>query len=346
MHTYHVSVPAQTKHRYPVIVGSSSDVAWDTEISALQDADRIAVLYDSGIRSIADSIAARWSNTTLFAIPSGESSKSMQRAEQLVQDMLVAGMTRRSAIINVGGGMVTDLGGFVASIFMRGICFVNVPTTLLAMVDAAIGGKVYVNAGQVKNMIGHVWHPQAVLVDTDTLRHLPDALLADGLVEVVKMASVGDAEFFGWLEEHMADILARGDSLITAIEQAARLKAEAVSSAEDDSQRLLLNFGHTIGHALESLSGFRLSHGQAVSIGMSCELALHPCPDGARIRCLLETLGMPIDFPAETNSHAVWDLMRHDKKAEGGAVHIAVPLCVGSGSVVPLDRGVFLQAFS
>jgi len=347
VHRYHVSIPARPRVKYPVIVDPQALEELPSFLETLHDVDRFVILYDAGLTEIADKVAERIDGAVRIAVPSGESSKSVAQVERIVQDLLLAHVSRKSVIINVGGGMVTDLGGFVASVFMRGIRYINIPTSLMGMVDAAIGGKVYINAGPVKNMIGNVWHPQAVLVDVDILAGMPDRLLRDGLTEVIKMAVMLDSEFFGWFKEHI-DLLLEGDRdvLTKTVEHAARLKVEVVSSSEEGGGRMLLNFGHTIGHALEALTNFKLSHGEAVSIGMVCEMQLIDFADQKRVRDMLETLGMPVDLPMDTDVRAMWDIMKNDKKGVAGDVRIAVPTKIGDGVVQTLTRDVFLKRFS
>jgi len=341
---FHISVPARPRVKYPVIVDPQALEELPAFLETIHDVDRFVILYDAGLTKIADQVAQRIEGAARVAVPSGETSKSVVQVERIVQDLLLAQTSRRSVLINIGGGMVMDLGGFVASVFMRGIRYVNIPTSLMGMVDAAIGGKVYVNAGPMKNMIGHVWHPQAVIIDVDILAGMPDRLLREGLTEVVKMAVVLDGEFFGWLEEHI-DPLLEGDRAVftKTIEHAVRLKAEVASGTEEGGRRMLLNFGHTIGHALEALTNFKLTHGQTVSIGMVCEMAIIDFPDRQRVCALLETLGMPVHLPLDTDVRAVWDIMRNDKKAVGGDVRIAVPMRLGDGRVQSLQRDVFLK---
>ena len=346
MHRYLVSVPARPRIKYPVIVDPQALEELPSFLETLHDVDRFVILYDAGLTEIADKIAECIEGVARIAVPSGEASKSVAQVERVVQDLLMVQASRNSVLVNVGGGMVTDLGGFVASVFMRGIRYINIPTSLMGMVDASIGGKVYINAGPVKNMIGNVWHPLAVIVDVDILAGMPDRLLRDGLTEVIKMAVMLDSEFFGWFEEHI-DSLLEGDRdvLTKTVEHAARLKAEVVSNAEEGGDRMFLNFGHTIGHAIEALTGFKLSHGEAVSIGMVCEMDLVDFGERQRVCALLETLGMPVDLPMDTDVRAMWDVMKNDKKVVAGDVCIAVPTRIGEGAVQSLSRDVFLKHF-
>jgi 3-dehydroquinate synthase len=311
-------------------------------VEKLGDVDRIIILHDAALQDIAEKVQAALPSSVLLAVPSGEASKSLAKVEELARELLFLHATRNTLLVNVGGGMITDLGGFLAAVYMRGIRFVNVPTSLLGMADAAIGGKVYVNLGPVKNVIGQVWYPEAVFVDLGILAGLSDKHLREGLVEAVKLGLVMDGEFFGWLEENLDRILAREDDAVTSvIENAARIKTEAMGQSAE--VRHTLNFGHTVGHALETLTHFSLSHGQAVSIGMACEMAFADFGDRPRVLRILENLDMPVHIPPEVDARALWDIMRNDKKCIGDEVRMAVPVRIGAGTVQPLDRGVFLR---
>ena len=339
------TAPACPQINYPIIVEPGAIDQLPTLIENLLDVDLVVVLYDKALESIANRIADLFSGAALIAVPSGEGSKSLLQVERIVQDMLIKQASRRSVVINVGGGVLTDIGGFVASIYMRGIRFIHVPTSLLCMTDAAIGGTTSVNIGPVKNMVGTVCHPEAIVIDTDVLAGLPDEMLSDGMVEVVKMAAILNSEFFGWLEENMERVLGREEKALNiCIQNAVRMKTEAMTKCDlDDEVRLYLNFGHTVGHAIEALSKLSLSHGKAVSIGMVCEMKIADSADFDRIVHLLEELGMPLDIPLTMNTHQLWDIMLNDKKTVGGDVRIAVPDTIGSGSVRSINKTEFVE---
>ncbi len=344
MKTLRLPLPAVPAHPSAVIVGRNALAELPAFLSELGDIDRIVLLYDDQLESIMEQVRALFPNALCFPVQSGESAKSLAEVERLAQELLLAHVTHKSLLVNIGGGVMSDLGGFLACVYMRGIRYVNVPTTLLAMADAAIGGKVYVNVGPVKNILGHLWYPEAVIVDLDILAGLPDSLLKEGLVEVVKLAAMLNAEFFGWLEEHLESVLRRDEeALSVAIEHAAEMKTSVVGMGKGDSGMHLLNFGHTVGHALEALSHFSLTHGKAVAIGMSCEMAFADFPERSRVLRLLENLDMPVHLPPEIDTRELWDLMRNDKKNVGNEVRIAVPTALGKGEVRPLARDAFLR---
>lgn len=297
-----------------------------------------AVLFDPAVAAVANQTAARIAARVAIAVAGGERAKTLERAGQLGRQLLDAGLTRRSVLVVVGGGSLTDLGGFVASIYLRGIACVLVPSTLLAMCDAAIGGKNGVDVAGVKNIFGTITAPRAVLIDATLLDTLPDAALQDGLVEVVKKGAMLDAELFAWLELEVERVLAREPAAIDrALQTAVQRKLEVVADDEREAgRRMLLNYGHTVGHGLETLSGFALSHGRAVAIGMVAEsIMTGDIGVARRIAALLARMAMPTSLPA-VDRDALWAVMTRDKKVAAGEVRVAVPDAIGHGRV----RGV------
>ncbi len=310
--------------------------------------DSIALLYDVGIERIAKDIAKQLPSACLLPVESGDGSKSLLKVESLAEQMIDAGCGRSTLLVNVGGGMITDLGGLLASIFMRGIACVHIPTSLLGMVDAAVGGKTGVNVGHRKNVLGTISHPRAVIIDTDFLESLPLAQLQEGLVEVVKIAAMRSDVFFSWLEKNMEDVLQRKpEALHQCIADAVALKVRTVEEDEVDlNARLQLNFGHTVGHAVEALSHFALSHGKAVSIGMSIEMQIATFAQSDRVEALLKELSMPLSVPQEFTLDRLWKLMQSDKKNVAGSVRIAVPQRIGVGTVRPVTFEEFSAVVS
>jgi 3-dehydroquinate synthase len=264
-----------------------------------------------------------------LVVPAGESSKSMAELERLLDQLLAAGIERGTTLIALGGGVVGDLAGFAAAILLRGLDYVQIPTSLLAQVDSAVGGKTGINTRQGKNLIGSFHQPRLVLSDTAVLASLPPRQLRAGYAEVVKYGVIDRPEFFAWLERHGAALLA-GDAALQqhAIVESCRAKAALVASDERErGARALLNLGHTFGHALEALAGYdeSLLHGEAVALGivlaatLSVRLGLCPAADAARIRAHFAAVGLPTaraaagagGFAAE----ALIAAMAHDKKA-------------------------------
>lgn len=270
--------------------------------------------------------------TRTITVAAGEASKSYAQLEALLEDLIDGGLERGSVLVALGGGVIGDLTGFAASIALRGVEFVQVPTTLLAQVDSSVGGKTAINSRHGKNLIGTFYQPRLVIADTDTLKTLPAAELRAGYAETAKYGLLGDANFFEWLEANAAAIL-DGDARaqIRAIERACEMKAEIVNQDERETgRRALLNLGHTFAHALEAETGYGagLLHGEAVSIGMvlafelSARMGLCTPDDAVRVRAHLDAAGLPTSFPVHPGKG--WDadvLLAHmgrDKKVQEG----------------------------
>lgn len=285
----------------------------------------------------------------LILVESGEESKSIEMADQLWNALLDRGADRKSVVVAVGGGVIGDLAGFVAATFARGLDFFQVPTTLLAAVDSSVGGKVGVNLPGAKNMVGAFWQPKGVLIDTDTLKTLPEREFISGLAEVVKYGVILDAAFFEYLEENADAILLRKPEVLTqVIAQCCRLKADVVEKDERETSglRAVLNYGHTFGHALEAIAGYgEYLHGEAVSIGMECaaKLAMRLGRVDARFvdrqKQLLTRLGLPTEFP-KVDVEAMLQAMMKDKKVEKRELRFVLPTRLGH---VELVKGVSLE---
>lgn len=347
MHHITLTPPAHPPSSTDILVdaGVLADIASHTKSSGY---DRVVLLADAGIRPIVDQIAAALPGVLRIDVKSGDASKSLAETERITGRMLDAGCTRNTLMVCVGGGMLTDLGGFVASVFMRGIHCVLVPTTLLGMADAAIGGKTAVNAAGRKNMIGTITHPRMVIADTGLLQGLPEPQLCEGLVEIIKIAAITDRPFFEWLEENIAGILKRDKNMIDdCVVRSIEAKVKIVEAdTHDRDVRLLLNFGHTVGHAIEALSNYTMSHGNAVSIGMVAEMKLTGMKEADRVIALLKAVKAPIDVPKGSDAKKLWETMQNDKKNERGAVRMAVPVHLGEGAVHELTEKKFLTLFS
>lgn len=275
----------------------------------------------------ADVLAARGFRVTRAVVPAGEASKSLDCAKMLYDHALMAGLDRKSVIIALGGGVVGDLAGFVAGTFLRGVQFLQVPTSLLAMVDSSVGGKTGLNLAQGKNLVGVFYQPIEVAIDLDTLKTLPDREYRSGLAEVVKYGVIWDATLFRRLEEQVDALLARdADVLEAVVKRCCEIKADVVALDERESGvRAILNYGHTLGHAIENVSGYgELLHGEAVALGMayagvlSCRAEGFARADCDRVTQLLAALGLPVDCRAlagEVTWTALRKAMAADKKA-------------------------------
>jgi 3-dehydroquinate synthase len=288
-------------------------------------------------KAAAESLA-ELANVHVFVVPPGETSKSVEMADELWRNLLDAGADRKTAIVAVGGGVVGDLAGFVAATFARGLALVQVPTTLLAQVDSSVGGKVGVNLPGAKNMVGAFWQPRGVLIDTAVLATLPDREYRAGLAEVVKYGVILDAEFFADLEVHVAELNRRDDeTLRRVVLRCCELKAQVVAAdeREETGVRAVLNYGHTFAHALETLTSYeQLLHGEAVAIGMLCasrlaeRLGRIDASATRRQRDLLAALGLPVALP-EIDRAELFSLMARDKKTEHGKLRFVLPTRLG-----------------
>ncbi len=288
-----------------------------------------------------------------ICLPGGEERKRLAPLEEAAEEMVRRGGDRTSIVLAFGGGIVTDMGGFLAAIFMRGIPAIQVPTTLLAQVDAAIGGKTGVNLVAGKNLIGSFHQPLAVVIDPALLETLPEREYRAGLWEIVKAGIIRDAPLFDFLEERSADVLARAPHAVDRIiADAVRMKAEVVSADERESGlRRILNLGHTFGHALEAETGYtRFLHGEAVAFGMRAAVFLAQstgylsAEDSVRILETIELYGPipPLDGIAPER---LLGRLVHDKKTVRGTVHFVIPVRIGEAKVISgIDERAVLEA--
>ncbi|XUX00604.1 MAG: 3-dehydroquinate synthase [Dehalogenimonas sp.] len=278
----------------------------------------------------------------LILVPEGEAYKSLVTAGHLYEDLSKKHAERGTPIIALGGGVIGDLAGFVASTYQRGVPFIQVPTTLLAQVDSSIGGKVAVNVGRLKNMAGGFYQPKMVVADISTLTTLPLEELQNGLAEVIKSAIIADPELFAFLENYMPRIIARdSEALSFIVKHSAAVKARIVEKDERDAGiRNLLNLGHTFGHAIETVTKFEMKHGAAVAVGiaaaarLSHRLGLLSAVDRDRITNVLAAAGLPSAFDV-TRPATFVEAMSHDKKKIAGKLKFILP--AGIGSVILRD---------
>ena len=277
-----------------------------------------------------------------LCLPPGEDNKRLQQLERLAEQMVAHGADRASLVIGFGGGIVTDVAGFLAAVFMRGIPVLQIPTTLLAQVDAAVGGKTGVNLASGKNLIGSFHQPVAVLIDPDVTRTLPGREFRAGLFEIVKCGVIRDAKLFDEMRRRAADVLAMAPAVVDELISAAvRIKAEVVSADERESDlRRILNFGHTIGHAIESETQYvRFLHGEAVAWGMiaATELArlrgILSDADAGRINTTVRAYG-PLPDASDLNPDRLVARLASDKKTLGGKVHFVLPVEIGKVTIV------------
>ncbi len=276
------------------------------------------------------------------SLPDGEQEKQLESMLPVFDEMLVNGFGRNCQVVALGGGVIGDLAGFVAASYQRGVDFIQIPTTLLAMVDSSVGGKTGVNHPRGKNMIGAFHQPRAVIADLAVLQTLPDRELRAGLAEVVKYALLGDAEFITWLESHMTKALARDpDVLAEIVERCCGNKAAIVAADEREAgERALLNLGHTFGHAIEAARGYGdWLHGEAIAAGMcmaarmSARLGWITAEDRDRATALVASAGLPTNPPADISADRFREFMRRDKKNRDGALRLVLLRGLGDAIV-------------
>lgn len=342
-----LSVPLGDRS-YDIQIGTGNLATVGAFIASRRATSHAAVITDENVREphaagVLESLRLANIRAEMRVLPSGESTKSVSRAEELWQWLLDIGADRKSVVVAVGGGVIGDLAGFVAATFARGLDFVQVPTTLLAHVDSSVGGKVAINLPGAKNMVGAFWQPRGVLIDTAVLETLPAREFRAGLGEVVKYGVILDAEFFDYLEKHVREIEARDPAVLrNLILRSCQLKANIVAAdeREETGLRSVLNYGHTFCHAIEALTGYdQFLHGEAVSIGMVCAscLAERLGRIGHEITRrqvdLLSALGLPVTMP-ELDSQEFVAAMQRDKKVEHGKLRFVLPNRMGHVELV------------
>lgn len=324
---------------YPIVIGAGLiDSGFDLsrhlagEACLVVSNETVAPLYLEKLRKCLPSVAV-----TSHSLPDGESYKTMATMESILDELVGTRAGRDATIVALGGGVVGDIAGFAAACYMRGIAFVQVPTTLLAQVDSSVGGKTGVNHPGGKNLIGAFHQPRIVLIDTDTLSTLPDRQLRAGLAEVIKHGAIVDSEFFGWLEDNMQALLERdADALIHAVKRSCEIKARIVREDERESgRRALLNFGHTFGHAIENLLGYgQWLHGEAVAAGMVMAARMSGLDEDGqqRLTRLIDAAGLPV-LPPQTGSADLREAMQMDKKVQGSRLRFVLLRSLGDAIV-------------
>lgn len=296
--------------------------------------DYVASLYGSTLMA---SLKEAGVVAELITFPRGEASKNLQVFAELSSKLARMGMDRKSGLIALGGGVTGDLTGFLAATYMRGIPFIQVPTTLLSQVDSSVGGKTGVDIPEGKNLVGAFYQPKAVYIDTAVLTTLPVEELLGGVAEVIKYGVIRDFEFYCFLEKNLDAILELNPAVIQEmIHTCCRIKAEVVAEDEREADlRRILNFGHTIGHAVEAASDFSLIHGHAVAIGMVAALRLAVSSglckrkEAGRVATLIHTFGLPTEIPEGMDRESIKAYIKTDKKSIAGSVFYVLPTTIG-----------------
>lgn len=295
---------------------------------------RVLVVTDSGVPSqYSETVAKQCKTPFIVTVPEGETSKCFDEYKTLLSALVDNGFTRSDCVVAVGGGVVGDMAGFAAASYMRGICFYNIPTTVLSQVDSSVGGKVAIDFGGYKNIVGAFYPPSGVIIDPDTLKTLPARQISNGLAEALKMALTSDPELFEIFENNNAF-----KEIDTVIERSLKIKRSVVEQDEKEGGlRKILNFGHTLAHAIESQNGMQnLYHGECVALGM-----LPMCSEKVRKRLVpvLESLNLPVS--TDIDAQAVIDAVRHDKKMSGDEITVIYVPETGSFEMKKMPFGEF-----
>jgi 3-dehydroquinate synthase len=349
---------------YRMSVGSGALGLVGDELSRLGYSGTVVVVTDECVgrlyrRPVEVSLAGAGFTAEFVVLPPGEEQKSLEVAAAMYSRLNEVGAERSTPLLALGGGVIGDLTGFVAATYFRGLPLIHLPTTLLAQVDSSIGGKVAVNHGRLKNNVGAFHQPAAIIADTSTLRSLPEREFRNGLAEVIKSAAIRDEGFFRYMESEVEQIIRREERVLDRIVAVtAGIKASVVEEDEkDDGLRNILNFGHTVGHGIESASSFCLCHGEAVAIGMvaanhiALAMGLVAPDEVERLRSLLLRTGLPVNVPEDIDVEAVLSAMTRDKKVLKGRQRFILPLRIGEvviRSDVPADvvRAALVRSYA
>ena len=342
------------KRSYPIHIGSGLLADSNTLKQSTSAAELLIVSNETVAPLYLARVEAAFAGRRLksLILRDGEEYKNLESFTRIIDELIEATYHRDACIVALGGGVVGDLAGYAAASYQRGIDFLQLPTTLLAQVDSSVGGKTAVNHAKAKNMIGAFHQPIAVLADTDALATLPPRELAAGLAEVIKYGLIQDLEFFIWLEEHLPALLQQDPAaLLYAIRRCCEIKADIVAEDErEQGRRALLNLGHTFGHAIEALGGYRKwLHGEAIAIGMqmaaeaSEQLGWIDPTDAKRVRSLLERAGLPTSA-TKLSAGEILHRMPLDKKADSQGLRLVLLKHLGHAVVVPAPDTPVLES--
>lgn len=354
MEKIHINLKKEVNHSYDILiesgllakipellkekpVGNRYAVISDETVSELYTEKFVQALQDNGIEC------------KLLTFKPGDANKSFETLEYLLSNMIAHGFDRKDAVIAFGGGVTGDISGFAASIFMRGIPFVQIPTTLVSMVDSSVGGKTMVNLKAGKNLVGSFHQPKAVFIDPDILKTLPDDEFLSGMSEVVKHGVIYDSELFDFIEKNQHN-LRSSEAINMFVSKSCKIKGDVVEKDEKESHlRMILNYGHTIGHALETISTYQINHGQGVALGMilinniAVAKGILTQQNAGRINNLitdLDSVGKAAtSYCTEENSDKIWSIMLTDKKVISGKINFIVPAEIGKVKIITdIDR--------
>ena len=325
---------------YPIFIGKGASEEPELLINRIKGSD-VAIVSDEVVAPLYLNQLLKGlpdKNVITYVLPEGEQEKKLKTVHKIIDHLLQNGFGRDATLISLGGGVVCDITGFVASIFMRGVSVIQIPTTLLAQVDASVGGKTGVNHSLGKNLIGSFYQPSAVVCDTTFLSSLNPKEMSDGLAEIIKYGLIYDRDFFVWLQSNVANILEQDRaSLGHAVQRSCQIKAEIVAQDEkEQSIRAILNFGHTFGHAIENQTGYdQWSHGQAIAAGMvlasklSAKMSLISEDNVGVVKGILSKAGLPVE-PPKINVNDFINAMKADKKVKDRVIQLVLLQGIGN----------------
>jgi 3-dehydroquinate synthase len=337
-------------HPYPILIGSGLLGSVGVRVRETGVSGPLALVQDAGVAQtygarVRRSLEEAGYQVAPVTIPSGEGSKSLEQLGRLYAALAAAGLDRGSAVVALGGGVVGDLAGFAAATYLRGIAFIQVPTTLLAQVDASVGGKTGIDLPAGKNLAGAFHQPRLVLIDVQTLDTLPDGEFRAGLAEIIKYGVIADRDLFRYLEVNSAAVLAHQPEALThLIARSCEIKADVVGQDEREAGlREILNYGHTVGHAVEAAAGYGVyRHGEAVAIGMAAagrlaeRLGWLSRGDAGRIEALIAVYGQPLRLREPLPAERLLSSMKRDKKTRGGELRFVLAREIGRVEVAPV----------
>jgi 3-dehydroquinate synthase len=356
MEKIRVNLRMREDNSYDIVIGEGVLTLIPGDLKKTGLAHRFAIITDSNVdrlygKKLLEGFEKAGLNAMIISFPAGESHKNRETKARIEDCMLGERFGRDSAVVALGGGVAGDIAGFVAATYARGLPYIQVPTTLVACVDSSIGGKTAVDTPHGKNLIGAFHQPWRVYIDVNTLLTLQEKEIREGLAEVIKYGVIRDEELFSYLEGNMERIFSRDKEALThIIKRGCEIKGEVVELDERESNlRKILNFGHTVGHAVENLSDYSITHGEAISIGMVAEgklavrMGLWKEWEQKRLTALISDAGLPTQIPEHMKIRDITDTMKLDKKSRGGKIEMALPRTVGSMAEIDGSYGIKIE---
>ncbi len=342
-----VSLKSIEDRSYTLFIGHRCLKLLDSVLSESGANNDLFIITDENVKrcwagKIERMLRGKYPGVTLLSIPPGENQKNLSTIEKLARNLLKMKADRKSILVALGGGVVGDITGFLASVFLRGVSFINIPTTLLAQVDSSVGGKTGVDLPEGKNLVGTFYQPKLVFIDIDFLSTLPDDEFVSGMAEVIKYGIILDESFFSFLESNTEKVLMKEPEPLTRmVYRSCELKKNVVEKDEKEAGlRRILNFGHTIGHSLETVSDYSIKHGMAVAVGMvvashiAGDIGLLPFRQVSQIERVIRSFGLPTRIPSTLDPDKILSALSHDKKRVGSDLHWVLPTAIGNVKVL------------